>query len=369
MFPTLLDPKNFYLILSQLHSSEIQDLSRRLDGLLHIHPNNPTGHFRLNLENENDRVVCEKLLLLTQCDNGARWRQLRLDNRPLAFARLAADFDAITSGLLQVNFVAGLAVHPTEPVVPDDEYALILERFTAAALQRTRETPVELSNMSLQSVAQAVATSNYGEVKLLKELRWLSNYSVWSTAQVIQLVQTFGSNERKAAVAIVCLNRTVDGAQGYWKVLKEIGTDAQHMVTDMVGWARVFNIKHPEFTYRLDLSNSEERSVMVELCRLSQRFTKEQSANVKAKCHLHGATINSKPMQDDLIFDRAAFCRIPSPLPSQRTPHRTSRCVVAHDAVHSPFRYLTFSALFCIRRRFAARSIPRQGAIHVRLST
>jgi hypothetical protein len=46
---------------------------------------------------------------------------------------------------------------------------------------------------------------------------------------------------------------------------------------------------------------------MVELCRLSQRLTKEQSANTKAKCHLHGATINGKPMPDDLIFDRAAL--------------------------------------------------------------
>jgi hypothetical protein len=46
---------------------------------------------------------------------------------------------------------------------------------------------------------------------------------------------------------------------------------------------------------------------MVELCRLSQRLTKEQSANTKAKCHLHGASINGKPMPDDLIFDRAAL--------------------------------------------------------------
>ena len=59
LFPSLIDPQNFYLVLAQLHSSDIQELSRRLDGLLHLHPNNPTGHFRLNLASADDRTVCE----------------------------------------------------------------------------------------------------------------------------------------------------------------------------------------------------------------------------------------------------------------------------------------------------------------------
>ena len=43
----------------------------------------------------------------------------------------------------------------------------------------------------------------------------------------------FSSAERKAAVAIFCFNRSVDGRAQYWRVLKDIGVDAQHMVIAM----------------------------------------------------------------------------------------------------------------------------------------
>jgi hypothetical protein len=149
---------------------------------------------------------------------------MRLDNRPLALARLTTEFDALTSGLLQVNFVAGASVGAAEPVVPEAVFGTILERFTVAAEQRNRdftlretraESPSRLA--SVQSVVQvghsqsgvprilkgysgysgyssfrpaasqacsrgyvqaAAESSNLGEVKLLKELRWLSNYLV-----------------------------------------------------------------------------------------------------------------------------------------------------------------------------------------------
>jgi hypothetical protein len=86
---------------------------------------------------------------------------MRLDNRPLALARLTTEFDALTSGLLQVNFVAGASVGAAEPVVPEAVFGTILERFTVAAEQRNRdftlretraESPSRLA--SLQSVVQ-----------------------------------------------------------------------------------------------------------------------------------------------------------------------------------------------------------------------
>ena len=109
---------------------------------------------------------------------------MRLDNRPLALARLTAEFDALTSGLLQVNFVAGSSVGSAEPVVPVAEYAAILERFTVAAEQRNRdftvrepraESPSRLA--SLRSVVQVGHSQGSGVSRTLKRYSGYSGCS------------------------------------------------------------------------------------------------------------------------------------------------------------------------------------------------
>ena len=128
---------------------------------------------------------------------------MRLDNRPLALARLTTEFDALTSGLLQVNFVAGASVGAAEPVVPEAVFGTILERFTVAAEQRNRdftvrepraESPSRLA--SLRSVVQVGHSQGSGIP------RTLERYSGCSQGAL-----RFAQPPRKPAVGATCRPR------------------------------------------------------------------------------------------------------------------------------------------------------------------
>ncbi|EKX50115.1 hypothetical protein GUITHDRAFT_103928 [Guillardia theta CCMP2712] len=249
--------------------NDLDDKERRLlESLLgpesyHFTPNNPTGHYRLDLSKHDEREVALRLQELRidqdQVDQelfstvskhagGSRnrielvWRNTMHNGEPFKYK---LHFSVPTSGVLELDFVELL-----KPQDKTDNLICISDEDWMAFLEHVKEV---------------------GPVKALIAFRLISNTELFLTHHVKELLCCFGKEAPetfRVEVCVIAFARTIDwhelfGASGLFR--KTLSKTERRMLTQRLGAVNLFDHVMAVDYYELDASNEEDRWIMQEI--------------------------------------------------------------------------------------------------------
>lgn len=316
LLPRLTDPENeSTFIRANLRPAERRVLDSKLGQLTTFHIENPTGHYRLDLSNETDRMLFGKLQIIngeevalakrngfadtSQYGTWDGFRNGTLSGEPFL---LTGDFTSESvgnEGILEFDFVSTTVAPAWARPMRKREFAKFL--------RRVQRIVAEAERVNIAGIAAASAAANEGTMaearrgskagihgahplapsqitSLLSTVRD-GVYNVWlKSEQAVRLVQAVPPSDPgvRVEVCIAIFGRMQKLADFIENILPLVPESAVPDVWQRIGWLNLFNPSNPDHYWSMDLSVREQRLVTVALVDLA---IAEPGENWEGECY------------------------------------------------------------------------------------
>ncbi|CAJ1327457.1 unnamed protein product [Effrenium voratum] len=245
-------------------SCDFVRMLQRSESLLSFNPNNPTGHYSLDLSNPIDYTISERLAILDNWESVLRSSENKADISQLGNYSHARNTQYSNCPLPR-SFTEWIPV----------EYDILELDYCSSKRGLGKEAMTEAAFDGI--VTALLQFARHWKCRL-QALQQLSDQIYFSCAQLRQIVDLFKESGARQDVYVTFFNRIVD-MQNEKLVRARLDMNEVSTILYRLGHAGCFPYMQPEQMHiRLHFKNHEERLLMSYLLKLS---IKESLANIK----------------------------------------------------------------------------------------
>eukprot|EP00928_Gymnodinium_smaydae_P023163 TRINITY_DN19221_c1_g1_i2.p1 TRINITY_DN19221_c1_g1~~TRINITY_DN19221_c1_g1_i2.p1 ORF type:complete len:1317 (-),score=150.31 TRINITY_DN19221_c1_g1_i2:107-3715(-) len=240
---------------------------------LAFNPNNPTGHYRLDLASCTEHAVAERLLMLDRWESVLDRRMKLIDTSPLANGAHTRN------ELYQSRLV--LATYATLAEWRLPEFAVFEVDYISG--RRPAQGTSALSSSAFQNIVRMMYNSRCRYEEKFEVLRMISHHVHLSCVQLRQLLGLFKENEHRINTYLSFLMRLVDHQNE--KVVRVCFDDTcPAILTSRVGFCTFMPFLQPEnVKFTLDLAYNDQRLYASYLVQLANR---EKPSNIQSPSYI-----------------------------------------------------------------------------------
>jgi Ran GTPase-activating protein (RanGAP) involved in mRNA processing and transport len=148
------------------------------------------------------------------------------------------DWKVPDTGVIRVSFVAGQGVMHDEPPLENDVFSDMLHDFKNVANEKDR----------------------------LMLVSWNANYCRFTVDQLLDMVLVFENPAYRATCVVRCFKQTVDREQNMFKIMQHpLLNSSRNLIAEQLGWRNLIDLEHPEGSYELQLHDPEEKDIVYQL--------------------------------------------------------------------------------------------------------
>lgn len=291
LFHTVREPKVSLTVcryLCRLLSTDISDsikINVRVQSLMLFNPENPTGHYRLDLSNFSDFAVAEQLILLDTWEIFTQRRRKKADTsqygnmsqvRNVKHEELPLQVTCIVDWLLPDSGICELDYASAKRPLPN---AVMLDEVTFSYMLSVIQDQMESFNA-------AEAAHGKGEQKIqlvhyhdIQALRLISHHIHLSSLQMRELLGVFSERQKRADCFVTFFNRVCDMYnEKVFRVRFEDESEVRSL-RERLGFISYFPFIQPEQAiFSLNFAMYDERLAANSLILLAN---KERNTNIK----------------------------------------------------------------------------------------
>lgn len=292
LFSRIVDREDFYEIEERLTKEELAKLRLELGPMWSYSDDNPTGHYKLNLESNFDRELANKVLSVNNFERQSRkdsdladtsddghYMNFRNETYNGESFRWTGAWRVPANGILEFDYVSS---------------------------ERPRNDTVVLSKDYFFELLSDLADENITDSeKLANVLQPYTRDEYFSTEQVRQIVRKFHESDARVEAVVMCHRRVADLENFLKVIMVELRTlsnggeeyvwedddvpTAEHdreinVVLSRLGWLNCWNPLDADVMYRLELENRDQNLVAQCLVELA---VKEPGENWQGE-HMNG---------------------------------------------------------------------------------
>jgi len=263
-------------ITALLTEAEVQDMENSMsNSSLFFHPDNATGHYRLNLAESTDRETFFRLQEI-RAKELLEHDRTGTDPSAVLCARPRSQFQPPTP--LEFLFLNFRLDH--QEFLPSEEWAVpstgIVELDfvdyrkppeTAVPIETVWATPGEKESDVESQIYRMMQCDS--EAERMKELRCLTHHYYFTAAQAKHILARFTSSSMREDCLVVLFRRIVDHHAFACDVLKELASSEFFEVRRRLGVHNIFDPICAVDFYSLHFVDNRDRYIMAELIRLA----------------------------------------------------------------------------------------------------